>query len=44
MAQPVGVPDRAGGTSAVILRERITGLSGVGTMMTLVGLFLSEGR
>jgi drug/metabolite transporter (DMT)-like permease len=31
-------------TSVLILQERITGLSVVGTVMTLVGLFLSEGK
>lgn len=31
-------------TSAVILREPITLLSGVGTALTLAGLFLSQGK
>jgi drug/metabolite transporter (DMT)-like permease len=29
-------------TSALILQEKITALAGVGTMMTLAGLVLSE--
>ena len=31
-------------TSVIVLHEKITGLAAIGTLLTLAGLFLSEGR